>query len=523
MWSSKGFYWVAASGVAAVALASPLLLGKFPNIWRGVAGPGSELSSAAPSPIPATMALPSPTAASPSTEESPTSAAAPLQAGISNPAPKLADASPPPGPKVEQTMTSPATTPLEVPLERPTFDVVRIDPSGETVVAGHAAAWASVQLRDGGRVIAEVGADDSGQFVILPPALSAGAHNLDLSARRGGAPPIVSEVMNVDVAAPKSPAKPQAAAPMAAVAMPIAPRMAAVTPSAEIPAVRFSPVPAPAPTADSASRVSVRSVEATETGRLEVKGFAEANAIVRLYLNGSFLADALAGADRQWSLTIEHGMTPGHYAIRVDQINRANGSVVARAEVPFTYPEHPAASTGSLASAIPAAHTPPTRPATQEPVASSAPASKVASLEAVKAAPTSEALEPPKGSTQPVLAPSATNAALSPPRPTKPASAAEQSTVPSAAAPVAAPAPIAAAKAAAPTQSANASANVVVSDIRTATVVRGDSLWRLSRRFYKDGMRYRQIYAANASQIRDPSLIYPAQIFVVPRDAPVAR
>jgi nucleoid-associated protein YgaU len=31
-------------------------------------------------------------------------------------------------------------------------------------------------------------------------------------------------------------------------------------------------------------------------------------------------------------------------------------------------------------------------------------------------------------------------------------------------------------------------------------------------------MRYRQIYAANSSQIRNPSLIYPGQIFVVPKE-----
>jgi len=68
-----------------------------------------------------------------------------------------------------------------------------------------------------------------------------------------------------------------------------------------------------------------------------------------------------------------------------------------------------------------------------------------------------------------------------------------------------------------------APADVVVADVRTATIVRGDSLWRLSRRFYRDGMRYRQIYAANSSQIRNPSLIYPGQIFVVPTELPLAQ
>ena len=449
------------------------------------------------------------------------SATAQLQSGVSNPASKLADASPPPGANPELSMTPPAAKPAEAPLERPTFDVVRIDPSGEAVVAGHAAAGAAVQLRDSGRVIGEVGADDSGQFVILPPALSAGTHKLELSARRGEAPAIVSEAMNVDVAAPKSPATAQAKAPNSAT--PVAPKVAALAQSAETPVGRLSQAPAPAPAPSAASRVAVRTVEATETGRLEVKGFAEASAVVRLYLNGTFLADAFAGADGQWSLTIEHGVTPGHYAIRVDEINRADGSVMARAEAPFTYPEHPAASAVSLAPATATAPAPAAPAAIQGPIAASAPPNLIAPLKAAKPATTVGAdLAPQKDSTKPALAPVAVGAAAQ--SPVEPA--AQQSAVqsiPSHAALVAGPETTAAANARAPTLLSTMPSNVVVPDIRTATVVRGDSLWRLSRRFYKDGMRYRQIYAANASQIRDPRLIYPAQIFVVPRDEATAR
>jgi nucleoid-associated protein YgaU len=44
----------------------------------------------------------------------------------------------------------------------------------------------------------------------------------------------------------------------------------------------------------------------------------------------------------------------------------------------------------------------------------------------------------------------------------------------------------------------------------------GNSLWRISRRVYGKGARYTVIYEANKSQIRDPDLIYPGQIFKVP-------
>lgn len=45
---------------------------------------------------------------------------------------------------------------------------------------------------------------------------------------------------------------------------------------------------------------------------------------------------------------------------------------------------------------------------------------------------------------------------------------------------------------------------------------KGDNLWRISRRLYGDGFRYTTIYQANQDQIRDPDLIYPGQVFLTP-------
>ena len=57
---------------------------------------------------------------------------------------------------------------------------------------------------------------------------------------------------------------------------------------------------------------------------------------------------------------------------------------------------------------------------------------------------------------------------------------------------------------------------VVVPKITTTTVSRGDSLWRLSQISYGAGTRYAVIYKANKGQIRNPNLIYPGQVFVLP-------
>ena len=50
----------------------------------------------------------------------------------------------------------------------------------------------------------------------------------------------------------------------------------------------------------------------------------------------------------------------------------------------------------------------------------------------------------------------------------------------------------------------------------TKVVSRGDSLWRISRISYGDGTRYAIVYRANRDRIRNPNLIHPGQILVLP-------
>ncbi|QBF33263.1 peptidoglycan-binding protein LysM [Thalassococcus sp. S3] len=52
--------------------------------------------------------------------------------------------------------------------------------------------------------------------------------------------------------------------------------------------------------------------------------------------------------------------------------------------------------------------------------------------------------------------------------------------------------------------------------IRSVTVQTGDTLWAISRDRYGDGLLYVRVFEANRSAIRDPDLIYPGQIFSIP-------
>ena len=301
---------------------------------------------------------------------------------------------------------------------KPAFDAVNVEPTGEAVIAGRAEPNARVELRDAGKTVAEATADASGQFVIIPPTLAPGDHSLSLAADAGKAAPETSSAVAVSV--PRPQAKVAAAAPATT---------AAPAPAPSPPALAMRTLATPPPAA--ASRVAIQSVEADAAGGLVARGSAEPNATVRLYLNGADVADAKTQSDGRWSLTIKHGMTPGGYVMRADEIKPGDPSVVASADTPFDYP---------------AAGTP-------------APA----------------------------------------------------------AAPATAPAP---AEASAGQPNAPSSADAVVETVQTAQVVHGHTLWALSQNYYGDPTRYPVIYEANKSQIHNPNLIYPGQVFVVPKFEP---
>jgi nucleoid-associated protein YgaU len=48
------------------------------------------------------------------------------------------------------------------------------------------------------------------------------------------------------------------------------------------------------------------------------------------------------------------------------------------------------------------------------------------------------------------------------------------------------------------------------------TVVSGDSLSKIAKRYYGDANQWRRIYEANREQIKDPDLIHPGQRFRIP-------
>jgi nucleoid-associated protein YgaU len=325
----------------------------------------------------------------------------------------------------------PADPPSTAPVA-PSLDVVRVETSGDMVIAGRAAPKVRVTLSEGNRLLAEGDTDALGHFVLIPPALSQGDHLLDLRSGAGAQQTQATLAISV-------PAKPSEKA-LAAV-------IEADKPT-RVPGEGRSAPPRPEP-----GSVAVRTVEAGEDGAFFASGMGPAGATVRLYLNDSFVADVTTAADGSWGLRVERGMSPGHYDVRADLVEQG-GKVAARAQVPFDYPQQLQAVKPVVAVAPTAPQAPPATPQAPPAAPQAAAASQVSATLQVSAA-------------------------------------------------VTAPGP--------------AVGLAVVPELQSITVVRGDSLWRISRRILGQGQRYTQIYEANPKQIRDPNRIFPGQVLVAPR------
>ncbi|NBO21267.1 MAG: LysM peptidoglycan-binding domain-containing protein, partial [Rhodobacteraceae bacterium] len=52
----------------------------------------------------------------------------------------------------------------------------------------------------------------------------------------------------------------------------------------------------------------------------------------------------------------------------------------------------------------------------------------------------------------------------------------------------------------------------------TITVQPGYSLWKIARENLGEGVLYVQVFEANKDQIKNPDLIYPGQVFTLPKE-----
>ncbi|MBL8807651.1 MAG: LysM peptidoglycan-binding domain-containing protein [Rhodospirillales bacterium] len=235
---------------------------------------------------------------------------APAQAGASSGGPVSAPVQPPALPSA--AAPQPSTI-------RPSFDVVRVSPSGDAVIAGRAAPNAEVLILDGDKEVGKVVADGRGEwvFVTVEP-LSPGAHDLRLRSR-GADGDLTSERSVAIVVPPRGTISP-GGGPLAAL-LPTEPGRA---PS--VVQVPGQPVPG--------QKVGIDAVDYGEKGDdLTVAGHATPGASVHVYVDNKLAATVTVRPDGRWDTKLGD-LRPGGYMLRADEVG-PDGRVVARAETRF--------------------------------------------------------------------------------------------------------------------------------------------------------------------------------------------
>lgn len=59
--------------------------------------------------------------------------------------------------------------------------------------------------------------------------------------------------------------------------------------------------------------------------------------------------------------------------------------------------------------------------------------------------------------------------------------------------------------------------NSTAPKVTTYTVIKGDTLWGIAKKYLGNGADYKRIYEANKSIISNPSKIYPGQVLTIPQ------
>lgn len=287
--------------------------------------------------------------------------------------------------------TAPATDKARIAgsPEKPTFDIVRVNPQGDTVIAGRARPNSEITVLQGDKVIGRARADKRGEWVLVPQTpIAPGTHTLTIVSRRADGTEVSSD-QSVVVVVPergKNIAGSPTAGPSGSLALAI-PKDGT-----------RAPVVLQRPGGIGDAQLSLDAIDYGQAGSsLGLSGRAPPGTEVRVYLDNRFIGTATADDKGIWRLNPGIDIPAGLYKMRVDRVDAA-GKVTARVELPFSR---------------------------------ATPASGLAAGTVVFVQP-------------------------------------------------------------------------------------GNSLWRLARRSYGEGLRYTEIYEANKDQIRNPDLIYPGQVFVLP-------
>ena len=212
---------------------------------------------------------------------------------------------------------------------KPSFDIVRINPDGDTVIAGRATPGTKVEIFDDNKNIGEVLADRRGQWVFLPSApLSPGSRRLSLKMIDESGDRVSSDKDVVLIVPEKG--KDIAGRPSQEVTQPLALKV----PKGDDGSIEILQKSTPVSADGQAIEFLVEAIDYNDLGKLNVYGKAPKRGLVQLYLNDRFIGRSSADGRGVWEYAPKDGVKPGVYTLRADHVN-IGGKVLARREVVF--------------------------------------------------------------------------------------------------------------------------------------------------------------------------------------------
>ncbi len=263
------------------------------------------------------------------------------------------------------------TEPAPVPAIAPSFDVVRVETDGSSVIAGNAAPNAAVTILLDGTEIGQATADAQGNFVaMLDVPTGHIAQVLSLSSKHAGGDfvvsndsvilaPVVEAVPEPEVVAQAEPAAKDTAidTDVTSDASDVEPKVAE-TLDAVVAEPTPSPQDAPKPAAPTVllandegvqviqpharspevmDNVVIDAISYDTLGEVQVSGRgADQSAdsgFVRVYLNDAPIQTTPISREGDWHTTLPNVDT-GLYVLRIDQVD-ASGAVTSRTQTPF--------------------------------------------------------------------------------------------------------------------------------------------------------------------------------------------
>ncbi|MCR9072853.1 MAG: Ig-like domain-containing protein [Alphaproteobacteria bacterium] len=299
-------------------------------------------------------------------------------------------------PSAQGTAAAPPAADTQVP-RKPSFDIVRVDPEGNAVIAGRAQPNTEVTILDGDREVGKVTSDERGEWVFLPDH-QLGPGQFALTLRQEGEPDIAESDEAVVLVVPEpgrdiagratnEPSQPLAMvlprgeASVGAARVLQAPAagpggssetaatgtatgdagatdqsggtapgaqpktvQSGAEPGSVGPVVSAFPEPSKAPAGSDqtvasvdvkeSGDVSVDVIEYDDKGQVVFGGRTEPNADVEVFIDNKPAGGATADAEGRWQLTPKEPVAPGNYSLRVDKVDEG-GKVNARVAFPF--------------------------------------------------------------------------------------------------------------------------------------------------------------------------------------------